>query len=241
MKLKNKVVVITGANQGLGEVVAKELAVKRAKMVLLARTEKLLKKVKDEINNNEGSADYFVCDIRDLKQVKDIVKKISNKYTSVDILINNAGVWTDDQLEKNRPEMRKAAFDTNVIGHIQFTKEILPFLNKNESIIFNVISSAGDIAKSGTNNLNWKSYGSTKWAMTGYTQSLREELKDSNTKVIQFFPGGFESNLYENAGRSNPHNQPWMMKTEDVADIIIFALTRPSDVCIEKIVVSKKM
>ena len=76
--------------------------------------------------------------------------------------------------------------------------------------------------------------------MVGYTQALRESLRDTNIKVIQYFPGGFESNLYENAGRENSHNQPWMMKTEDVAEIILFALTRPKDVYMEKIVVSKK-
>ncbi|MBU0570103.1 SDR family NAD(P)-dependent oxidoreductase, partial [Patescibacteria group bacterium] len=126
-------------------------------------------------------------------------------------------------------------------GHIVVTEEMLPFLNKKESIVFNVISTAGvgDIP-SGKNTL-WKSYGASKCGMVGYTHALRESLRDTNTKVIQYFPGGFESNLYENAGRANLHNQPWMMKTDDVAEIIIFTLTRPRDVYIEKIVVSKKM
>ena len=155
-------------------------------------------------------------------------------------MVNNAGVWTDDESEKKRPELRKNAFDTNVFGHVQVTEEILPHLNKNESIIINTISTAGVPDIPSGNNLMWKSYGASKWGMVGYTQALRESLRDTNTKVIQYFPGGFESNLYENAGRENPHNQPWMMKTEDVADIIIFALTRPKDVYMEKIVVSKK-
>lgn len=242
MKLKNRTVVITGSNQGLGEVLARKIALEDAKVILLARRETLLKKVQKEINRNDGFAEYFVCDIRDLKQVRETVKKIIKKFGGVDILINNAGVWTDDELEVRRPELRKNAFDTNVFGHIQFTEEMLPFLKgKDESIIFNVISTAGVSDIPSGNNISWKSYGASKWGMAGYTQALREFLRDSKVKVIQYFPGGFESNLYENAGRKNPHDQLWMMKTEDVADIVLFALMRPKDVYIEKIVVSKKI
>src|SRR5207302_2027127 len=88
-------------------------------------------------------------------------------------------------------------------------------------------------------NQYWQTYGATKWAMTGFTNALRDSLQKKNIKVTGFFPGGFDSNLYENAGRPDAHNQPWMMTTEDIADIIQFVLTRPSDVLIEKIVVTK--
>ncbi|OGM12713.1 hypothetical protein A3A76_04340 [Candidatus Woesebacteria bacterium RIFCSPLOWO2_01_FULL_39_23] len=240
MNLKDKVVLITGSNQGLGKVLAKKVAKDGAKVILLARRENLLKEVKDEITKDGGLAEYFVCDIRDSKQVTKTVNNLIHKYKKIDVLVNNAGVWTDDESEKRKPELRKNAFDTNVFGHVQVTEEILPYLNKDESIIFNTISTAGVPDIPSGNNLMWKSYGASKWGMVGYTQALRESLRDTNTKVIQYFPGGFESNLYENAGRENPHNQPWMMKTVDVADIIIFALTRPKDVYMEKIVVSKK-
>ena len=240
MNLKDKVVLITGSNQGLGKALAKKLAERGSKVILIARRENLLKEVKDEIVKSGGVANYFVCDIRDGKEVKQTIKEVVNKYRNIDILVNNAGVWTDDELEQKKPESRKNAFDTNVLGQIQVTEEVLPHLNKEESLIFNTISTAGVPDLPSGNNLLWKSYGASKWGMVGYTQALRESLRETNTQVIQYFPGGFESNLYENAGRENPHNQPWMMNTEDVVDIILFALTRPKDVYIEKIVVSKK-
>jgi NADP-dependent 3-hydroxy acid dehydrogenase YdfG len=240
MNLIDKTILITGASQGLGKEIVKKTAKEGAKVILLARREVFLKEIKDEISKEKGIANYYVCDIRDPNQVKGTVKKIVSKYKEIDILINNAGVWTDDGIEKVKPEQRKNAFETNVFGHVQVTEEILPYLNKKESIIFNVISTSGVPDIPSGNNLLWKSYGASKWGMVGYTQALRESLRDTNTKVIQYFPGGFESNLYENAGRENPHNQPWMMKTEDVADIVLFALTRPKDVYMEKIVVSKK-
>ncbi|MBI4226558.1 SDR family oxidoreductase [Candidatus Roizmanbacteria bacterium] len=240
MKLKDKVVVITGASQGLGKAVALKVAREGAKVVLVARTEKLLKEVKEKINKDRREAEYFVCDIRDSDAIKKTVKRIFEKFKTIDILVNNAGVWSDEELEINKPEGRKNVVETNALGHINFTYEILPYFKKrNRGYIFNVISTSGVGDIPDGNNAAWKSYGASKWAIAGFTKALRDELKGTKIKVTGFFPGGFESNLYANAGRKNPHNQPWMMKTEDVADVVLFAMTRPEDVLIEKIVVAK--
>ena len=110
MNLKNKVVVVTGASQGLGKNVAQKLAKLEAIVVLIARTEQLLQQVKQDIKKAGGKAEYFVCDIRDRKQIKSTVKAITSQFKEIDILINNAGVWTDDSLEKENPELKKGAF-----------------------------------------------------------------------------------------------------------------------------------
>lgn len=73
----------------------------------------------------------------------------------------------------------------------------------------------------------------------GTIETLRDKLQDTKIKVTGFFPGGFDSDLYESAKKSDAHKQPWMMKTEDVADVVLFALTRPSDVLLERIVMTK--
>lgn len=242
IKLMNKVIVVTGAGTGLG----REIAIKAAKedmmVILVGRTESEIKEVKNKIIDNKGKATYFVCDIRDIAKIKETVKKIFSQFKKIDILVNNAGIWTDEDLEKENPNKRKEALETNVLGNINFTYEVLPhFKKRNSGYIFNVISTAGASDTPAGNNVLWKTYGATKWAMTGFTKALREELQDTKIKVTAFHPAGFESMLYEKAKRTNPHNQPWMMKTSDVADIVIFALTRPNDVMIEKIIVSKIM
>lgn len=240
MKLKNKVIIVTGASQGLGKVLAIQLAQEGAKVALVARSRALLIQVKKEIIQAGGQAEVFICDIRDLPQIKKTMTAIVKKFQHIDILINNAGIWTDNELEVKQPERRKLAFDTNALGNIQFTDEVLPlFKSQNSGYIFNVISSAGASDVPAGDNRFWQTYGATKWAMTGFTNALRSSLIDTNIKVTGFFPGGFESNLYENADRPDAHTQPWMMKTADIADIIVFALTRPSDVLMEKIVVTK--
>jgi len=240
MELKNKVIVITGAGSGLGKSVAIKIAKLEAKVALVARTKKELQQTEEIIKQKGGTAEYFVCDLRDLEEVKQTVQKIFKKNKTIDILVNNAGIWTDENLEKENPKLRKIALETNVLGNIQFTYEVLPiFQQKNQGHIFNVISTSGaSDTPSGDNSL-WKIYGASKWAMTGFIKALHDSLKETKIKVTAFHPGGFDSMLYEKAKRPNPHNQPWMMKTDDIADIVVFTLTRPDDVLIERIVMSK--
>lgn len=241
MQLKDKTVIITGSGSGLGEEIAYKVAQLRAKVALVARTEGELKTVKNNIIKKGGMAEYFICDIKELKQIKETVRKIIKRFKKIDILVNNAGVWTDEELEKNNPKRRKLAFETNALGNINFTYEVLPYLKKqNSGYIFNVISTAGVVESPSGNNVFWKTYGASKWAMTGFTKALIDELKETRIKVTSFHPGGFDSMLYEKAGRVNPHNQSWMMRTQDIADIVIFILTRPDDVLIEKLIVTKK-
>lgn len=240
MKLKNQVVVITGASHGLGKAIALKAAEEGATIGLVARDEELLKQTQIAIRKHGGRSEYFVCDIRSLDNVQMAVKEIYEKFKNVDILVNNAGVWTDNDLEKDKPEGMKNALETNALGNIYFTKEMLPKLEKkNQGYIFNVISTSGVPDIDAGDNTNWQVYGASKWALAGYTKALKESLRKTKIKVTAFFPGGFESDLYETAGRPNPHHQFWMMKTEDIADVVIFALTRPDDVLIEKLVVTK--
>ncbi|HSW88038.1 MAG TPA: SDR family oxidoreductase [Candidatus Saccharimonadales bacterium] len=241
MQLQNKVIVITGASQGLGKALAIKAAQQGALVALVARSETLLKKVQEKIIQANGKAEYFVCDIRDAAAVEKTVTEIIKTYKTIDVLVNNAGIWTDNEIEKNNPNRRQEAFATNAMGNIQFTYEVLPILKeKNSGYIFNVISTSGSSDNPNSDNKDWITYGATKWALRGFTKDLSTSLHNTGIKVTGFFPGGIDTNLYENARRPNAHGQFWMMKAEDVADIILFTLTRPDDVVIENLVVTKK-
>lgn len=240
MNVQNKVVVITGASQGLGKTLAEKLAKEGARVVLIARSVDKLKKIASDLQKKHLQAQFFACDIKDRIQITHTVQQILQQEKTIDILINNAGVWTDSEIEKTHPEKRKEAFDTNTLGTIEFTQAVLPhFKEKNSGYIFMVISTSGISDSIASDNTFWPSYAATKWALTGFTNALRSELAKTHIKITGFFPGGIDTNLYENAGKSNAHNQPWMMKSEDMADIVIFALTRPTDILLEKIVVTK--
>jgi NADP-dependent 3-hydroxy acid dehydrogenase YdfG len=235
--MKDKVIVITGASQGLGKAIAVKLAAAGAVLALIAQNEDKLHEVTDEIG---GSAHLFLCDISDTEQVRQTAQKILDDFGKVDILINNAGIWTDEEVELTDPDRRKKVLEINALGTIEFTKAFEPsFRQQNSGHILNVISTSGDSSTSSGDNTLWQTYGASKWALAGFTRAFKDSLAGTNIKVTGFYPGGFESTLYESAGKADAHNQPWMMQTDDVADALIFCLTRPADMMVEKLVVTK--
>lgn len=235
-----KTAIITGASQGLGKEIALKLAKLNYQVVLVARTEKLLAAAVAEITSIGGTAAYYVCDISDQQQVISLADQIKAEYEFIDVLVNNAGIWTDDELEKKDQSKKELALKTNLLGQIYVCEAFLPLLDQSRTNrILMTLSTSGVTGIPAGDNTNWKTYGATKWGLKGYTRAMKESLRSTNTQVIEFYPGGFDSNLYENAHRPNAHAQPWMMKVADVADIAVFALTRPDDVYMEQIVASK--
>jgi len=231
--VKGKVVLVTGASQGLGRELSQKLARLGARVALVARTEKLLKEVKNSIKKAGGQAEYFVCDVTSQKQVNGAVKAVVKTFGTIDILFNGAGIWTTDEFEKEKPELVEQSFKVNSIAPIYFVKAVLPIMKKkNTGHIFNVVSKAGlDTPE----NKDWPTYSATKWAVTGYTRALKYALEGTKIKVTGFFLGGFESNIFETAGEKEAHNQPWMMRTSDVAEAIVYALNAPDDLWINSI------
>lgn len=239
MEFASKVIVITGAAQGLGKSLAEKLSGEGASLALVDIASESLEELSAKIGGDHIKS--YVCDISDAEQVSKCISGIINDFQHIDVLINNAGVWTDDQLETDKPELRKKALEVNVLGHIQVVEECLPYFQKNSAgHIVEVVSTSGVSDLKDGDNSSWKTYGASKWAMRGYINALKKSLENTNIRITSFFPGGFESNLYENANRDNPHQQPWMMATDDVADAVMFCLTRPDDVHVESLVLTKK-
>lgn len=238
-----KNVLITGASQGLGRELAIKLAQNRNhRVILLSRTQLMLQEVCLEIQKKGGKAEYLVCDLRDLEQIKKTVDQINANFKQLDILINNAGVWSDNQIESQNPAAINNVIETNTIGTIQLTESLIPqFVKYKSGHIINIISTAATSDNKAGDNTNWRSYGASKWAMRGYTKDLRNSLSDHGVKVSAFYPGGFDSNLYQNANLTKAHNQPWMMNVSDVAEQVVNILEQPQDVLIEEVRMTKWM
>ncbi|HEX8763083.1 MAG TPA: SDR family NAD(P)-dependent oxidoreductase [Candidatus Saccharimonadales bacterium] len=235
--MKDKIIVITGASEGLGRCVAGKLAGQGATVVLVAHEADKLQRAAMEIGANARS---YTCDISSSEQIRRVIGEIWSDFGRIDILINNAGVWTDEEIEKNNPAQRRKVLEVNALGTIEVTKTLEPYFRKQDrGHILNVISTSGTVDTSSGDNTRWQTYGASKWALAGFTRAFKDSLEGTGVKVTGFYPGGFESSLYEAANRPDAHDQPWMMRTEDVADALIFCLTRPDDVLVEKMVVTK--
>lgn len=238
MGLDGKLAVITGGSQGLGFALACALVEHDASVALLATNAERLREA--QIALGEDRCSMFVCDVRDPKSIATSVQAVMQWRPRVDILINNAGVWTDAEIETRHPERRKLALEINTFGTIEMTEAWLPhFRSQGFGHILNVISVAGDPLSTANDTTGYPAYGATKWAVTGYTKSLRQALAGSGIKVTSFFPGGMDTHLFETAGmEGSVHGEPWMMDPAEVAQAALFALTAPEGVLVENLTVT---
>src|SRR4030067_1061578 len=133
----------------------------------------------------------------------------------------------------SRSEKVKELFDVITLGTIYVTTSVLPILKKQaEGQILNVVSVAG-IETPGAEMGPYSPYTAAKYAVTGFTKSLEEELKGTKIKVMGIYPGGMNTPLFKKAGFDYTENENWMMDKKDVAKIILFMLSQPKDVIID--------
>jgi 3-oxoacyl-[acyl-carrier protein] reductase len=192
--LKNKIVLITGASQGIGKIIALKLSSMGAQIALndIAPQEQNLKGVVEEIKNNGGNADYFLADVSKYDQVESMVKKIEEKFGRLDILINNAGICQDRTLAKMTVEEWQRVVDINLTGVFNVTKASLPLIVLNKGNIVSVSSIVGERGNFGQAN-----YSATKAGIIGFTKSLSKEVGKLGVRVNAIAPGFIETKMAE--------------------------------------------
>lgn len=132
----------------------------------------------------------------DEKSLKNVVAKTIKKFKKIDVLFNNAGLWIEGDLEKNSSERISQVLAVNTLGTILLTRLVLPMMKKRKrGLIVNLISQAGLYAKP-----QRSVYNASKWAITGFTKSLQQELETAGVRVTGVYPGKVETNLFKNAG-----------------------------------------
>lgn len=169
---------------------------------------------------------FIVCDITKLQDCKMVADKIND----IDILVNNASVWSDDKSELNNLEIIQQTMDTNLTGAIYLTECYLQkFKEEKKGTIFFTNSSAG--WKFGNDPVA-RSYSASKWGLRGYAEALEVYLKSSKVKVISLYPGGMDTDLFEKSGwdKTAAHNQTWQANVEKIADAAVFAINQPDDI-----------
>lgn len=187
-----KTVVITGGSEGLGKAVAKIL-VGQYKVYILARNENKLKETAKELG-----CEYKVCDVAEYRSVASVFTEIVNESESIDILINNAGLWIEGKLEDNDIDQVRQTIDVNVNGVINGTKAVIPIMRNNKKsvgTIIQVCSQAGLYHKS-----ERAVYNASKWAVTGFTKSIEAELASDHIRIMGFYPGKMDTGLFEKQG-----------------------------------------
>lgn len=207
MELENKVIIITGASRGLGKETALHLSRLGAKVVLVARSEGQLKDVQGEINAITGDAPLTVrCDISSTEDVSIMAAKVKEKYGKVDVLVNNAGFATYRKSENLSNQEMQKHFEVNFFGAYYCIKALLPLIKQNGSgYILNIGSLFSQVALA-ENSV----YAATKFALAGFTEGLRLEMKPFGIGVGLFLPGPMDTS-FQNIREESAVNAPKFM------------------------------
>jgi short-subunit dehydrogenase len=220
--MKDKTIIITGGSDGLGKTLAEKLAPEN-KVIILARNEAAMRKMAQQTG-----CGYYVCDVRDAKQVTDAFEKISKEHLKIDALINNAGIIVNGELVDISNETIENVITTNTLGTIYAAKAALTRMKEQkEGLILNVVSTAGITAKA-TRSI----YNASKWAITGFTKALQDEAYQYNVRVTGFYPGTIRTELFAKAGL--PLNGK-ALTVEQAVEAIEFVLSCGDEVLIPEI------
>ena len=218
-----KVIVITGGSDGLGKTLATSLS-EDNKVIIMATNEEKLKDVASKNN-----CTYKVCDVKDYLLVESIVKDIINEFGKIDVLINNAGLWIQDELDTNDSDRIHNVVDVNLLGVINCSKAVIPYMKQKENgLIININSQAG---------INHKAqrtvYNATKWGVTGFTKSLQDEVSKYKIRVTNVMPGMMKTQMFSKLNiEKNMENG---VDTKEVARLVRFIIDTPDDVVIPEV------
>lgn len=192
---KEKVVWITGASSGIGEALAMEFAKEGAKLVLTARRQEELERVKRQTGLPDDSVLVLPMDVTKLEQAKPAAEAVIAHFKHIDIMVHNAGVSQRSYINDTDLEVYQSLMNVNFFSTVALTKAVLPYMIARQSGHFIVMSSVagkiGTIMRSG--------YNAAKHALQGFYDSLRAEGYQHNIKVTTICPGYIRTNISMNA------------------------------------------
>jgi short-subunit dehydrogenase len=202
VKLKNKIVVVTGAGSGIGRQLVVQLLARGAKVAGVDIRESALEETRAVANAGDGAFAGFTLDITDRASVEALPDQVVSRFGAVDGLINNAGVIQPFVRLKDLDYAAiERVMNVNFLGTVHMTKAFLPhLLPRPVAHIANVSSMGGFLPVPGQTV-----YGAAKAAVKLLTEGLRSELLATNVKVTVVFPGATETNIMANSGVEGGH------------------------------------
>jgi len=216
---------ITGAGRGIGKAIALELARPDAHLLLHGRNRQALEETAGEVRKKGAEALCLICDLTDATAIERMIAGIGSE--PLDALVNNAGIAVIKPLEQLTIEEWNRTVAVNITAPFLFTQKLLPIMPAGASIV-NILSVAAKIGFA-----DWSSYCMSKFALEGFSLSIREELRARGIRVINIYPAASDTRLWEQIPGDWPRSQ--MMPAEQVAEAVSYALNRPASTLVENI------
>jgi NAD(P)-dependent dehydrogenase (short-subunit alcohol dehydrogenase family) len=214
-KLDGRVALITGASRGIGAAVAHALAGEGARLALASRS-----------GSDLGIADSVAqpCNVCIPGDLESIVRATVDRFGGIDILVVNAGVGAYGPFLELEPDHLEEMIDINVKGAIHTIRAALPYLLRSDAADLVTVAS-----EAGRRGLPYEAvYCASKFAQVGLTAALDHELREQGVRCTNVCPGGVATEFA--MGRGRTPDMPalaGMMRPEDVAEVVLFAVTRP--------------
>ncbi len=238
--LQGKVALITGASSGIGEATALALAAEGAKVALAARRVERLETLTQRIIERGGEALPLACDVADAAQVKQAVQAVQERWGQIDILVNSAGIAVLGPILGADTDEWQRVVSVNVLGLMYATHAVLPLMKAQDGgHIINISSTAGRVAPSGMSV-----YCASKWAVNGFSESLRQEAVAYKVRVTVIEPGmvatDFSDHIAHGPAREAMATRFSSLRALDAPDIaaaVLYALTQPPHVSVNELLV----
>ncbi|NIP61724.1 MAG: SDR family NAD(P)-dependent oxidoreductase [Nitrosopumilaceae archaeon] len=219
MNLKNKVVLITGASSGIGKAAAFEFAKNKAKVILVARDQKKLDQTRSDLAKYDSEIMTFPCDVSNKESVFKMTDSVLDNFKKLDILVNNAGFAIYQNVSDQSVGDIEQQMSTNYLGMVYCTKSFLPaMISAHSGKIINVASLA---ASFGVPKI--APYCASKFAMLGFSEALKHELKDSGVDVTVVSPIMVKTNFFDHPSFSEMEYSRFSLESQTVAMQIVKA------------------
>lgn len=236
----NKIALITGATSGIGQATALKAAETGYDVIITGRRRERLEELAGAIRSKGADVLTLCFDVRQQPEVQAAIDSLSNKWKNIDVLVNNAGLAVGTSpIQEGILDDWERMIDTNVKGLLYVTRAVAPLLIARQSgHIVNIASIAGKEVYPGGNV-----YCATKHAVDALSKAMRTDMLRHNIKVTNIAPGMVETEFSlvrykgDSEAAANVYKGITPLTNNDIADTIIFAITRPPHVCLNDIVI----
>jgi NADP-dependent 3-hydroxy acid dehydrogenase YdfG len=213
--LEGKVAIVTGASRGIGAAVAHSLAAQGVSLGLASRSG-------DDLGIEDAVA--AACDVRRPDDLGSLARATAERFGGIDILVANAGVGAYGAFLELPPDQLEEIIDVNVKGTLYAVRATLPYLLKSDGA--DIVTLASEAGRRG---LPFEAvYCASKFAQVGFTRALDHELLEHGVRCTNVCPGGVATDFAMGRGRTPEMPElKGMMSSEDVAEVVLFVLTRP--------------
>lgn len=237
--LQDKVVMVTGASSGIGAATITSLVEAGARVIAVARRIERVQALQQGLGAQGERLLPVQCDIQDAQQTQSLVDQALAWGGSLDGLINNAGLSRGGLLEKTQVEDLQVMLDTNIFALANLTRLATPELKKTQGTLVNVSSSVVHALIPGS-----AVYSASKAAVAAFSEVMRKELCASDVRVITIYPGMVDTEFFDGITDEKKKQSFDKLKESidalqagDIAEVILFALSRPERVSLNEIVV----